>query len=291
MKDVINPHDKLFKEIEETKENIRDLIESTFPERLLKNLDLTTLEKDNNSYIDNRLKEYYSDLVYNCLYKGDVTVKITILFEHKSYKPTNEYPQLLHYLLNMWDYSLKNKEIIPIVIPVIFYHGKEKWQVRSFSKYFKGIDENLKQFIPEFKYIFTDLNRISDEEIINKKFKSKINKVMVLLLRHMADEEYIKERLKDILFLVKEFFTEEKRGIVISFLVYIMSTTEIDDKYIEKCLNEISPKGGEIAMTTANKLKQEGKLEDARRMLMKGYSIEDIMYITGLSREEIEKLK
>ncbi|MCD6122608.1 MAG: Rpn family recombination-promoting nuclease/putative transposase, partial [Spirochaetales bacterium] len=131
MKDVTNPHDKLFKEIEETKENIRDLIESTFPKRLLKNIDLTTLEKDNNSYIDSSLKEYYSDLVFNCLYKSDTAVKITILFEHKSYKPVNEYPQLLHYLLNIWDYSLKNKEIPPIVIPVIFYHGKEKWQVKS----------------------------------------------------------------------------------------------------------------------------------------------------------------
>ena len=106
MKDVTNPHDKLFKEVEETKENIRDLIESTFPESLLKNLDLTTLEKDNNSYINRNLKEYCSDLVFNCLYKSSATVKITILFEHKSYKPVNEYLQLLQYLLNIWNYSL-----------------------------------------------------------------------------------------------------------------------------------------------------------------------------------------
>ena len=231
----------------------------------------------------------------NCLKKLRKQKKISGIYAHKSYKPVNEYPQLLHYLLNIWDYSLKNKEIPPIVIPVIFYHGKEKWQVKSFSDYFKGMDENLKQFIPEFKYIFTDLNRIPDEEIIKEKFKSKINKVMVLLLRHMSDEEYIKEQLKDIFSLIKEFFTEEKKGIVISFLIYIMSTTEIDDKFIEKCLNEISPEGGKIAMTTAKKLKQEGKQEgkreDARRMLIKGYPIEDIVYITGLSREEIEKLK
>ena len=115
----------------------------------------------------------------------------------------------------------------------------------------------------------------------------------------MQDEEYIKAQLKDIFSLLRDFFTEEKKGIIISFLIYIMSTTKIDDKYIEKSLNLISPEGGKAAMTTAKKLRQEGKLEgklegkreDAKKMLMKGYPIEDIMYITGLSREEVEKLK
>ena len=60
------------------------------------------------------------------------------------------------------------------------------------------------------------------------------------------------------------------------------------------------PKGAkEAIMTTAEKLrkqgrqegKQEGKLEDARRMLEKGYPLEDIREITGLSRDEVEKLK
>jgi predicted transposase/invertase (TIGR01784 family) len=62
-----------------------------------------------------------------------------------------------------------------------------------------------------------------------------------------------------------------------------------------------------MIMTTAEKLikqgKQEGleegeqrgekkaKLEDSRRMLAKGFPIEDICEITGLSRNEVEKLR
>ena len=76
MKDIINPHDKLFKEIEKVKKNCRDLIESTFPKELLAKLNLETLENDNNSYIDENLQEYYSDLVYNCRYNGNTTIKI-----------------------------------------------------------------------------------------------------------------------------------------------------------------------------------------------------------------------
>ena len=47
-------------------------------------------------------------------------------------------------------------------------------------------------------------------------------------------------------------------------------------------------------MTTAMKLrtegKTEGKKEDARKMLAKKYSLDDISEITGLSIEEIRKL-
>ena len=36
---------------------------------------------------------------------------------------------------------------------------------------------------------------------------------------------------------------------------------------------------------------EKGKLEDAKKMLDKGYSIADISDITGLSAKEIERLK
>jgi len=40
-----------------------------------------------------------------------------------------------------------------------------------------------------------------------------------------------------------------------------------------------------------DKGKREGKREAAKKMLVKGYSVTDISEITGLTKEEIEKLK
>lgn len=307
MEEITNPHDKLFKEIQKVKDNSRDLIESTFPAELLQGLDLKTLENDNNSYIDSSLKEYYSDLVFNCLYKNSTEIKISILFEHKSYKPENEYVQLLQYIINIWKFAIKDKEKPPVVIPVIFYHGKEKWEIKPLHSYFTGIDEILKQFIPAFKYILTDLSKIPDEAIIKEKFKNNINKVMALLFKHMSDEDYIKNQLKAIFLLIKDYFSDKKKDVVISFLIYIMSITEIEDSYIDDCLSTISPEGGRISMTTAMKLRQEGrqeghqegiqegrketKLEDARKMLENGADVEFVIKVTGLSIQEIEQIQ
>ncbi len=293
MKDITGPHDKLFKEMESVKENARDLIESTFPEKLLKNLNLNTLKNDNNSYIDSSLKEYYSDLVFSCIYNKSLEIKISILFEHKSYKPDNEYLQLLQYILNIWNYAIKNKTIPPVVIPMIYYHGRQEWEVKPLSSYFPGIDDVLKPFVPEFSYILTDLTKISDESII-RKFNSSINKVLALLLKHIADEEYIKSQFINIFSLLLDYFGEEKREAVISFLLYIMNTTEIDRDYINDSLKKISPQGGQIAMTTAMKIKQEGrqeeKLETARIMLKNGADFDFVLKVTKLSKEQIEKI-
>ena len=201
------------------------------------------------------MQEYYSDIVYNCEYNGDTPIKIGILFEHKSYKPENEYPQLLRYILSIWDYAVKNKEKRPIVVSAIFYHGEGEWKIKPLYKYFDGVDEGLRQFIPNFNYVLIDLNKISDSVIINEKFKSDINKVMALLFKHMKDEEYIKMHLEEIFTLVKEYFPNEKSGIIITFIIYIMSITEIDDGYIEKCLNAISPEGGGDNYDNCNEVK------------------------------------
>jgi len=287
MKDIVNPHDKLFKEMQSVIENSRDLIESVFPGEILNNLNLDTLANDNNSYVDPDLREYYSDLVFTCMYNNSTEIKISILFEHKSYKPENEYLQLLQYILNIWNYAVKNNETPPVVIPMIYYHGKQEWKLKPLYSHFSGIDNNLKQFIPDFKYILANITETPDKEIVEK-FNSGINKVLALLLKHISDEEYIKRQFKYLFSLLLDYFGEEKRSAVITFLIYIMSTTEIDKEHINNCLKEISPQGGNIAMTTAMKIKQEGieqGLEQGELQKQRDVLIRLITRKFGISKE------
>jgi len=62
--EIFNPHDKFFKETFSIRENVIDFLKGTFPEEIFKKLDLSTLTRDNNSYIDEELKEHFSDIVY-----------------------------------------------------------------------------------------------------------------------------------------------------------------------------------------------------------------------------------
>ncbi len=98
----------------------------------------------------------------------------------------------------------------------------------------------------------------------------------------------------------KEFFsTAEGKSFLKTITIYILSVTDIDDKILVNNLEKISEEGGQIAMTTAVRLRQEGRQEGiekkamgvAKKMLVKGYPISDIAEITGLSEKQIRELK
>lgn len=293
---VKNPHDLIFRQIESHIENAIDYIRGTCPLEFVQNLDMTTLCLDESSYTTTELKEYFSDLVYQCKYKGDKLIKITLLFEHKSY--IQDYPlfQILKYIINIWETQLKEKQVFTPVIPILFYHGKEEWKIKKFSAYFEGIDDFLLSFIPCFDIIFTDISRQSDGQIKNQMFKREANKILFLLMKHIFHFDYLKNHLKEFLEIGKKYFeSEEGTGFLKSILIYLYSSNKFEINTIVSTLKEISEEGGELAMTTALKLKEEGKIEGrieaALKMLEHGLDINLIADCTGLSVEEIEKLK
>jgi len=293
--EVTNPHDKFFKENFSDKDIATDFINGTFPQKLVENLDLSTLELDNASYIDEKLKEYYSDLVYDCYYKA-TKVKISILFEHKSYVPDYPFLQLLKYIINIWEYNIKQNQNLMPIIPIIFYHGVEKWEYKKFYDYFYGIDNELKQFLPDFDYLLTDLSNYADIEIKERIFKNEMLKVLILIMKNIFDEEKLQKNLEKFLIIGKLYYEEEK-GLkflesIIRYLYTNLENVKVDD--IVEIIKGISERGGGDSMTIAMKLKQEGKIEgkieDAINMFKDGLPMDKIIKYTGVNRNKLDEI-
>ncbi len=259
--EIINPHDKFFKETFSIRENVIDFFQGIISEEIVKKLDLSTLALDNNSYVDEELREHFSDIVYTCIC-NDKELTIALLFEHKSYSVRCPYLQLLRYLLKIWEANIKQAERLMPVIPVILYHGKEEWKVRRFSEYFEGIDETFCRFIPEFEYILTDLSKYSNEDIKEKVFRKASLEISLLIMRNIFNENELESNLKDFFEIGRHYF-EEEEGLrfLESIIRYLYSTTEIEVDTVVDTIKEISEKGGEISMTTAAKLIEKGKIE------------------------------
>lgn len=286
---TINPHDKFFKEAFSKKEEAGDLIKNVLPEGLSKNIDVSTLQLDSTSYIDEELQENFSDLVYNCVYKGKTKIKVSFLIEHKSY--TVDYPhlQLLKYLQKIWEANIKQKTALVPVIPILVYHGKEKWGKKRFEDYFSGIDDELKQFLPVFDYIYVDLSAYPDEEI-DRRFQLLTVRIGLMLMKYIFDEATLRRKLPQIFSGVEAIVeTETGEKFLVSIFLYVFSNTEIEDEDIIKAVKLNSEKGGNIAMTTATKLINKGLKEGLKEGLMKGKKQEIVNLFTklGLSVEQI----
>jgi predicted transposase/invertase (TIGR01784 family) len=272
--ELSNSHDKFFKEVFSNKEEAVDLLKGSLPGELAGNIDFSSLKPVNTSYINEALKETFSDLVYDCLYKGKTEIKIAILIEHKSFVPEYPHLQLLQYMLNIWEANLKQRKRLIPVIPMIFYAGKKRWIKRDFKEYFKGTDKELELFLPVFHYLLTDLTKYSDDEI--RKFYKAVKVQMALLAMKKVFENVKNIGNFALIFsgIDKVIRTEREEKLLESVLLYIFTNVDVDtENKIEKLVDEIqqqTTKGGKIAMTIATRLEQKGVQQGLQQGILEG---------------------
>ena len=145
------PHDHLFKSTFSDKQIAIDYILNFLPTPLSSKLDLSSLELSGTSYVDSELKESLSDVVYTCTY-GEESLTLALLLEHKSGPDGIIHLQLLSYMLGFWKQQPEKKMGLRVVIPIVVYHGGQKWEKRTFISHFPGLDHTLRPFIPHFEY-------------------------------------------------------------------------------------------------------------------------------------------
>ena len=167
MQELPNPHDRFFKELFSRLTSARDFIRHYLPASVAAALDLRTLTVVKESFIDEELRHYFSDLLLHVRRKQGGDVLIYLLLEHKSVPDVMVALQLFLYLARIWQpHFLDKQKPLPLVFPVVFYHGKEKWNVsQQFSGLFDftGV-EPWREFVPEFKYHLCDLSKIKVEK-------------------------------------------------------------------------------------------------------------------------------
>ncbi|MFZ2463837.1 MAG: Rpn family recombination-promoting nuclease/putative transposase, partial [Caldibacillus thermoamylovorans] len=170
---IQNPHDRFFRESMGNVTTAKDFFTHYLPKNVLQIIDLNTLEPQKDSFITQELEEGFSDL----LFKADISGKegyLYFLFEHKSYPDKGISLQLLKYMVEIWEAKMnkEGQQQLPIVIPLVIYHGKTSWSIpTSLGANLNGYEElpkDVKVHVPDFDYIIYDLSGFSDEEIKGK---------------------------------------------------------------------------------------------------------------------------
>jgi predicted transposase YdaD len=238
---ILHPHDGFFKTAFSMQEVVEQYINDFLPENLVKNIDFKTLKEDKTDYITPALQSYFSDVVWQCNYgKHKVPVKVTFLFEHKSYIAKRPHLQLLRYMLEIWDHCERNNLDLTVVIPIIVYHNdkKQKWVKKPFPSYFKHIDETLNAYIPNFDYLLTDLTQYTSEQLLAMNMSLLLKTFMTL--RFFKNEKMIFKHLKAMF--VQLDGNGENAYLTKFFLaqfLYVSLNTEFDGPKAKKLLNEL----------------------------------------------------
>jgi predicted transposase/invertase (TIGR01784 family) len=306
---IQNVHDKFFKETFSRVDVVTNFLEELVDEKLVKKLDLSTLQIDNNSFIDEKLEERFADIIYTCEYIGKGKVKIALLFEHKSYKENYPHWQLNQYILNVWEASSKQKKKKPIpIIPIVIYHGKEKWDYQPMRSYFESLDEDLLRYIPEFDFHLINLNTIPNEQITN--FRNKFLAISTLLFKHSRLKKYVRKVEDELVELFKLIDNQENNPFSISVILYIQNTDALTITEIVSIFTRVSKNLNNVVMTTAQQLINQGvnqgfdkgvnyglnqgielnKIDTVKKGYLNGINNDLLVNISGLSIQQVEEI-
>lgn len=264
---VISPHDKVFKTAYSDLENARSLLCHRLPDKVLKLVDLNTLEISKDSFIEKELADYYSDILYRVNLMDGRQGLIYVLFEHKSYYDRFVHLQLLEYMVKIWRLYIKQHEkqpdYLPIVIPLLVCHARKEWpdDTVRLTSLLSGPVDDLAGYIPDFGFELYDLHRFSDDQI-----KGTIaSRVILLLFKHIRDPD-LRQKLPGIFALMRTLMEKETGlqwlEVVIRYLASALDEDELSWDQIKDIAEQaISRETGGYVMTLAEKLKNEGRQE------------------------------
>ncbi len=304
-KELSQPHDITFKKLFGEREIAKDVIEKNLPKEVLEVLDMDSLEKLDGSFINKDLKETFSDLLYGAKINNR-DAYIALLWEHKSYTDKFAVFQVAGYILDIWMKIIKEgKKELPVVIPIVVYHGKSGWNyktnIREMIPEFHTLPNYLKQMLPVIKHEFINITAHTEEDI------SEYEPVTRMVLRSLKYIYWDKEDLiKAFLVSIEEIqsiLTDEQLNHYVDILLIYYSAVNknlTEEDIIEK-IKELGGKGERI-MTILQEREQKGmekgielgkldeKREIARKLMAKGLDMNTIIQVTELDEEEVKKL-
>jgi predicted transposase/invertase (TIGR01784 family) len=297
MDKINNVHDKVFKKMFGDVTIAKNFLQSYLPNEILKITDLENLTYEKESYLDEKLKAFYSDLLFKTNINGKESY-IYLLIEHKSYIDNTVAIQILEYIIKIWKLKMKDNKV-PLLIPLLVYHGKQKWNVdKNLNSLVEGIGtlpQEITKYIPNYNYLVYDLSSFTDEQI---RGEAVLRILIRLYININKDKGDIKHLVTEAGRALEELFDKNKGYEFFEvFVRYVMAVKDLNN--IEDIIDEDDPDGrSEFIMTLAEKLMNEGmekgirqeKINTALKLKKLGAEIEFISKATELSIKELEEL-
>lgn len=304
------PHDATFRQFLTQPEIARDFMELHLPAELRAVCDLSTLKLESGSFVEDDLRQYFSDVLYSLKTAQGDDGYVHVLIEHQSSPDKHMAFRLLRYAVAAMQRHLEaGHKKLPLVIPVLFYTGKRRPYPYSTRWLDEFTDPALANQLYSTAFPLVDVTIIPDEEIAEHRSMA----ALTLLQKHIHQRDLAELVDKLVPVLLAGYLSSSQ---VVSLIHYIVQAGETADA--EALVRELAhrvPQHGDALMTIAQQLEQKGMekgmekgiqlgreegrsegereatLKIARTMLQSGLDRETVMKMTGLSEDELALIR
>ena len=298
------PHDAVFKQFLSHPECARDFIEIHLPASLRQLCNLQTLRLESGSFIEADLRASYSDVLWS-LKTRDGDGYIYVVIEHQSTPDAHMAFRLMRYALAAMQRHLDaGHKTLPLVVPMLFYHGATSPYPFSLNWLDEFADPQLAKTLYGCPFPLIDVTVMPDDDIVQHRRVA----LLELMQKHIRQRDLsgITESLAAVVML--GYTNRRQLRMLFHYMLQYGNTAE-PGVFLRRLARRL-PQYEETLMSIAQKLKQEGReegreeghleglQEGSRRealriagsMLQNGLDKEMVQKITGLSADELQPL-
>lgn len=266
------PHDALFKWTFGTPAHAVGLLQSMMPAALSAAANWSSLRLCSETLVDTALEEQRTDVRYE-VKLGGRRANIYVLLEHQSTSARRMALRMSGYVIRiyerLWEKQTKRAEhnrVLPFVFPLVVHHSKRGWRSPVSMAELLDVEVELREhvlpFVPNLRFALLDLSHEQDERL-REVLKSDVAALVGLLLKHAPYDRNFLDRLVH--------WSELMRRVVRatggldamrSVSAYILKVSNTPTKQLTAMLSShVDPSLAEIVMSTAERLRAEGRAE------------------------------
>lgn len=288
-------HDAIFKQFLTHPDTARDFLALHLPPALLQCCDLNTLKLESGSFIESDLRAYYSDVLYS-LKAGEGKGYVYVLIEHQSSADKHMAFRLVRYAIAAMQRHLEaGHDQLPLVIPMLFYHGQVTPYPYSMSWLEAFSEPDLARQLYAGHFPLVDVTVIPDDEIMQHRRVA----ILELLQKHVRQRDLLELKEQLVTLLLTGYTTKDQLISLMNYMLQVGSTAE--PASLMRDLARRAPLHEEELMTAAEYLEQKGYEkgiekkreavhEIARSMLAEGFDHAMVMKLTGLTADDLAQL-
>ncbi|ATX04534.1 MULTISPECIES: Rpn family recombination-promoting nuclease/putative transposase [Citrobacter] len=279
------PHDAVFKQFLYHPDTARDFLDIYLPSTLRELCDLQTLKLESGSFIEDSLRASYSDVLWS-LKTNEGDGYIYVVIEHQSSPDAHMAFRLMRYAMAAMQRHLDaGHKTLPLVIPMLFYHGALSPYPFSLCWLDEFDDPIVARQLYSATFPLVDITVIPDDEIMQHRRIA----LLELMQKHIRKRDLMGLVEQLVSLLATGYANDSQLKTLFNYMMQFGNTPHID-KFIREVAQRV-PQQKESLMTIAEVLQQEAKQQEALRiaqmMLANGISHEIILKITGLSAKDL----
>jgi len=273
-----SPHDALFKAVFGQPEHARGALRSVVPVAVAEALDWPTLAHCSGSFIDPVLSGRHTDLLFSVAWRGGGDALVYLLFEHRSTSDRRMAFRLLRYLVRIWESWLTDHpraEVLPVIVPVVLYHGAEPWSASvTFDALFDipdAVRPALAPHLVRFTYLMDDLSAIPDDQL-RARAMSALGRLVAACFKHARTRADLLEILSGWAEVVREVVRAPNglESLVLVMRYILLVNDHVEPATQQAFLERVAPEAKDTIMTAGERLIQQGEARGIQKGIRQG---------------------